>query len=194
MNANEIFFEFSAGEPQQFPASDIPEIAVCGRSNVGKSSLINAVFGRHALARTGARPGKTATVNFYRTRFFRLCDLPGYGYAKVSFAERQRYSRLIDGYFSDERDCRLVIQLLDMRIPPSTDDQKMLDFLIDDGIPFIVALTKADKLKATERRHAENRWQETFSELSGLRVIPFSAVTKEGTEQICDCVREVSED
>jgi GTP-binding protein len=114
---------------------------------VGKSSLINRILGRKSLARTSATPGKTATINFYRLDTLRLVDLPGYGYAKVSQNEKKRWSELINGYFAEERDLRLVIQLIDMRHKPTKDDYMMLDYLVDNELPFLVVFTKADKLK-----------------------------------------------
>ena len=129
MNFNEVSFEFAAGTVKQLPQSDIPEIVFSGHSNVGKSSLINKLVQRKALARVSAQPGKTATINFYRLRNCRFVDLPGYGYAKVSDSERKRWSDLMEGYFQSGRDIRLVVQLVDMRHPPSKDDLNMLEFL-----------------------------------------------------------------
>ena len=117
MKIETAVFEASAGLAGQLPASTLPEVAFSGRSNVGKSSIINRLLNRKALARTSATPGKTATINFYKLDTLRLVDLPGYGYAKVSASEKKRWSELIDGYFQAERDLRLVVQLVDMRHP-----------------------------------------------------------------------------
>ena len=144
-------FESAAGLSSQLPSSSVPEIVFSGRSNVGKSSLINRLAGRKSLARTSATPGKTATINFYRLDGARLVDLPGYGYARVSDSERRRWSELIEGYFNDDRDVRLVVQLLDIRHTPSKDDFQMLEYMVEREIPFIAVLTKADKLNKTER-------------------------------------------
>ena len=145
-------FELAAGRSGQLPAGDLPEIVFSGKSNVGKSSLINKLLNRKNLARVSATPGKTATINFYRLDQARLVDLPGYGYAKVSLAEKKRWAELVEGYFQQERNLALVVQLVDMRHPPTKDDLHMIEFLCDGGFPFLVALTKSDKLNQTERR------------------------------------------
>jgi len=193
MNTQSAVFESAAGLITQLPASDCPEIAISGHSNVGKSSLINRLLSRKALARTSATPGKTATINFYRLDTLRLVDLPGYGYAKVSQAEKKRWADLIGGYFELERDLRLVIQLIDMRHKPTKDDYMMLDYLVDNELPFIVVLTKADKLKKTERLKREAELKEELSAYEGMLIIPFSSVTGEGAEDIIDIIDEVSE-
>ncbi len=185
-------FELSVGECRQFPPSTMPEIVVSGHSNVGKSSLINTLLQRRSLARTSSTPGKTATVNFYRLDAFRLVDLPGYGYAKVSKSERAQFSELIGGYFASERDCRLVIQLLDMRHTPTEADRKMIDFLVDAAVPFVVALTKADKLTAGERARRGAAFGEEFAALEGLAVVPFSAITGEGASTMIEWIDEVT--
>ena len=131
MNYHKIVFERSFGTSEQLPASDMPEIAFAGRSNVGKSSMINKVFNRKQLARVSAVPGKTATINFFQADGIRFADLPGYGYARVSKGEKRRWAELIEGYFNQDRDLRLVFQLIDMRHPPTGDDLTMVDFLID---------------------------------------------------------------
>ena len=147
MNFNEVCFEFAAGNVEQLPKSDMPEIVFSGHSNVGKSSLINKLVQRKALARVSAQPGKTATINFYKLSEFRMVDLPGYGYAKVSKAEKERWAKLVEGYFNQERKRALVIQILDLRHPPTDDDLHMIDFLYRGGLNFAAVLTKSDKLK-----------------------------------------------
>ena len=122
MNFNEVSFEFAAGTVGQLPASDLPEIVFSGHSNVGKSSLINKLVQRKALARVSAQPGKTATINFYRLKEFRLVDLPGYGYAKVSKGEKERWAALVEGYLSAQRNIRLIVQIIDIRHKPTKDD------------------------------------------------------------------------
>ena len=151
MKIETAVFETSAGVSGQLIASTLPEIAFSGRSNVGKSSLINKLLNRKSLARTSATPGKTATINFYKLDTMRLVDLPGYGYAKLSASEKQRFSQTIEHYFDDDRDLRLVLQLIDMRHPPTANDLQMLDYLVECEIPFVIVLTKADKLNKTER-------------------------------------------
>ena len=123
------------------------EIAFAGRSNVGKSTLINKIFNRKNLARVSSVPGKTATINFYGLENVFFVDLPGYGYAKVAKSEKRRWSELIEGYLNSGRDLRLVFLLIDMRHAPSADDLHMINYLIDAELPFVIILTKADKLK-----------------------------------------------
>ena len=184
MNFNQVSYEASYGTAPQLPASDLPEVVFSGKSNVGKSSLINKLFNRKNLARVSAVPGKTTTVNFFRVENVRFADLPGYGYAKRSKAEMDRWSGLMDGYFSGGRNITLVVQLLDMRHPPTADDKVMLNFLTQTGLPFAVALTKCDKLKTGER----NKQREFFAALPELRaaaaVIETSAETGEGMDAL----------
>lgn len=194
MNCHSATFELSAALPCQLPASELPEVAFSGRSNVGKSSLINTLLNRRNLARTSATPGKTATINFYRLDILRMVDLPGYGYAKVSDAEKKRWGQLIQGYLDADRDLRLVLQLLDMRHPPSRDDRMMLDYLVEQGMPFLVVLTKADKLNKSERAARLSAFEQEFAELEGIRLIPFSALTGEGVEELRAVITDVTED
>ena len=142
MNYNNCEFLASYGLSRQLPDSDRPEIVFSGRSNVGKSSLINKLCNRRKLARVSATPGKTATINFYKVDKAYFVDLPGYGYAKVSNAERERWDELINTYFEDDRSVCLLVQLLDSRHAPSADDVQMLEYLHYHRIPFVAALTK----------------------------------------------------
>ena len=152
MNFNKAEFYTSFGKLSQMPASDRIEIAFSGRSNVGKSSLINKIFNRKALARVSSVPGKTVTINFFTLENIYIVDLPGYGYAKVSKGEKRGWSDLIGGYLENpERDLELVFQLVDMRHAPTKDDIQMINFLIDSEMPFVIVFTKADKLKKSAR-------------------------------------------
>ena len=182
MSFETAFFEGSAGRPDQLSGSDLPEIVFSGRSNAGKSSLINRLLNRKALARTSSAPGKTATVNFYNLGFCRFADLPGYGYAKVSKAEKQRWAELAEGYFRAERDIRLVVQLVDLRHAPSADDRQMVLFLRETGLPCLIAAAKCDKLNKTGRAEQEELFRREF--FPGMTVIPCSAVTAEGVGAI----------
>ena len=150
MNYNNAFFEKAFGRPEQLEVSDIPEFCFCGRSNVGKSTLINKILGRKSIARVSSKPGKTVTVNFFRVENIRLVDLPGYGYAKVPFSEKDRWSELMEAYFGTERNIRMVFQLIDMRHPATEFDLTMLEFMRHNKIPYTVVLTKSDKLNKTE--------------------------------------------
>lgn len=191
MNLHSAEFEAAAGISAQLPTSSLPEVAFSGRSNVGKSSLINSILNRKTLARTSATPGKTATINFYRLDEVRLVDLPGYGYAKVSDSERRRWSELIEGYFDDDRDLRLVLQLWDIRHDPSKDDYQMLEYMLEREIPFIIVLTKADKLNKSERTKRLASFDAILADLEGVTVIPFSATNGEGADEIRSIIEQV---
>ncbi len=194
MNWKSADFEITAALAEQLPVDDLPEVAFSGRSNVGKSSLINRVVERRGLARTSATPGKTASINFYRLDGMRMVDLPGYGYAKVSDAERKRWNKLIQGYFDADRDLRLVLQLVDMRHAPSKEDRQMIDYFVEAGIPFVVVMTKADKLNKRERAAAEELMAQFFEEYEGVMTIPFSAVTGEGVDTLREILESVTEE
>ncbi len=161
LNLNNTQLRISAGTPGQFPADPIPQIAFSGRSNVGKSSLINSLLGRKSLARVSSAPGKTVTVNFYEVdRKLFLVDLPGYGFAKRKAEDREAWSLLTDGYFTKNPNAdliRLVIQLIDSRVGPTHDDEMMLNYLNQTATPYVVAATKSDKLNATERSQSDTR-------------------------------------
>ncbi len=193
MNYNNAKFITSFGSFKQLPPSDRTEIAFAGRSNVGKSSLINKIFNRKALARVSAVPGKTATINFYGLENVYFVDLPGYGYAKVAKSEKQRWGELIEGYLNDDRELALVFQLVDFRHPPTADDVMMINFLIDSGIPFVVVLTKADKLS---KRQREERRAALITELpcgEDITIVEFSAQTGEGCEEIRAIIEELAQ-
>lgn len=184
MNFNEVSFEFAAGKVDQLPKSDMPEIVFSGHSNVGKSSLINKLVQRKALARVSSQPGKTATINFYKLKEFRMVDLPGYGYAKVSKAEKDRWAKLVEGYFNQDRRRALVIQILDLRHPPTDDDLHMIDYLYRGGFNFAAVLTKSDKLKKTQFEKQMQYYKEIFSTIEHIELIPFSAQTGFGNDEI----------
>ncbi|ACV22063.1 ribosome biogenesis GTP-binding protein YihA/YsxC [Slackia heliotrinireducens] len=150
MNYNEVSFKAAYGTINQLPKSVRPEISFAGRSNVGKSSLLNKLFNRKGLAKVSSTPGKTATINFFTASSADFVDLPGYGYAKVSKTERQRWSGLIEGYFHQDRRFALVVSLIDIRHAASELDVQMIDFLMEEGLPFVVVLTKADKLSKSQ--------------------------------------------
>lgn len=184
MNLNNVTYEMSAGTFKQLPACTMPEIVFSGRSNVGKSSLINKVLNRKSLARVSSQPGKTITINFYKADTGRLVDLPGYGYAKTSFSERNRWGEMIEKYFQSNRDIRLVAQLIDMRHKPTKDDIQMLDFLYQMQIPYVAVLTKSDKLNKTEYANQLELITNEITEFEPVAIVPFSAVKGEGVETI----------
>ncbi|HWP50489.1 MAG TPA: ribosome biogenesis GTP-binding protein YihA/YsxC [Clostridia bacterium] len=192
MNYNKVIFERSFGLSSQLSVCDCPEFVFAGRSNAGKSSLLNKLFNRKALARVSAMPGKTATINFYRLDNIRFVDLPGYGYAKVAKGERRRWDELINGYFEQNRDIALAFLLVDMRHAPSEDDMTMTNYLIESETPFIVLLTKSDKLTKAKR---EERLQAFLTELpSGedMTILPVSSETGEGIEALRDIIADIA--
>lgn len=190
MNYNKAEFTAAYGTFSQLPPCSRMEIAFAGRSNVGKSTLINKIFNRKNLARVSSVPGKTATINFYGLENVYFVDLPGYGYAKIAKSEKRRWSELIDGYLNSDRDIRLVFLLIDMRHAPSADDIQMINYLIETQLPFVIILTKADKLKKTARMERMKGFREEIPCFDDIHVIPFSSQTFEGVEQ----VREIVED
>ena len=183
MNFNQAEFLASYGLASQLPPSQGMEIAFAGRSNVGKSSAINRIFQQKSLARVSSVPGKTATINFYGVGEVRFVDLPGYGYAKAAKSEQLRWSELIEGYFAQDRSLRLVILLVDMRHPASPLDVQMAEFLLARELPFLVLLTKSDKLNKTE---TARRMEDIRRELPGgedLTILPFSSQTGAGADE-----------
>ncbi len=179
INIHNVTLAVCAGLPEQFPPVSKPQIAFSGRSNVGKSSLINTLLGRKSLARMSTEPGKTITVNFYDVdnRLF-LVDLPGYGYAKRSPTERERLSLLGDGYFKLCRP-KLVIQLIDMKVGPTENDLIMLHWLKENRMQYIIAATKSDKLNKTERTTALEKIPADKND-----VFPFSSKNGEGKDAL----------
>lgn len=192
MNFNKAEFFASYGQYKQIPAPERPEIAFSGRSNVGKSSLINKIFNRKNLARVSSVPGKTATINFYDTDECFMVDLPGYGYAKTSKNEKLRWAELVEGYLTADRDIALVVQLIDMRHPPSKDDLHMVDFLIDCEQPFIIVFTKSDKLSKREREERRKGFADEIPCFDQITAIEFSAVTGEGVEEVRSVIEEAA--
>jgi len=188
LNLNRAALRISAGVPKQFPADPIPQVAFSGRSNVGKSSLINSLLARKSLARVSSSPGKTITINFYDVdnKLF-LVDLPGYGFAKRTFTDKQQWSALTDGYFTKNKNIdllKLVVQLVDSRIGPTADDRDMLSYLKNAKIPHIVVGTKSDKLNAGER----NRFIESIQvdpDVSDAEcIILYSAQNNAGRDEL----------
>ncbi|MDY4522894.1 MAG: ribosome biogenesis GTP-binding protein YihA/YsxC [Atopobium sp.] len=183
LNYQTARYEASFGTTQQLPKSTTPEIAFAGRSNVGKSSLLNKLFGRKALARVSSQPGKTANINFFLADGIRFVDLPGYGFAKVNKGERQRWADLIDGYFSDDRSFNLVIALVDIRHDAQKLDIQMLQFLTSNQIPFIVALTKADKLSKAKQNSQANALAKQFG-IDRMALVITSSETGQGIDEL----------
>lgn len=195
MNFNKTDFFASYGKVEQIPELSLPEIAFSGRSNVGKSSLINKIFNRKNLARVSSVPGKTATINFYNIdkKCF-LVDLPGYGYAKIAQKDKIRWSSLIEGYLTSDRELVLVMQLIDMRHPPSADDIQMINFWIETEQPFVIILTKADKLSKKQREERMAGFANEIPCFDQIETVIFSAMTGEGVEKIREILEDVAQE
>ena len=195
INVNNANIALTVGNAKQFPRDPKPEIALSGRSNVGKSSLINTLLGRKSLARVSSAPGKTITINYYSVdgKMF-LVDLPGYGYAKRSMESKKSWSSLTDDFFlkNPSSDAvKLVIQLIDIRTGPTDDDIMMINFLIDTDVPFIVVATKTDKLSKTQLAAALSDLEANYFAGTNIKVIPFSSVTREGKDVLWNKIFEV---
>ena len=185
MKINKAELEAVAVKASQYPPEDIPEIAFAGRSNVGKSSLLNLITGRKALARVSGSPGKTRTINFYRCDdLFRIVDLPGYGFAKVSRSESEKWGAMIEGYLENRSNLRKVVQLVDIRHKPSAQDVQMYDYLRYYGLDGIVVATKADKVSSNERAKNIKEIRKTLDMGKGDVVIPVSALKKTGEKEL----------
>ncbi|MBR2316307.1 MAG: YihA family ribosome biogenesis GTP-binding protein [Clostridia bacterium] len=186
-----VQFETSFGTSAQLKASDLPEIAFAGKSNVGKSSLLNKILNRKSLAKVSSMPGKTVTINFFKLNCCRFVDLPGYGYAKVSRDEKLRWADLMESYFKTDRDIKLVVQLLDMRHMPTQDDLDMIDFLVQTGYNFIVVLTKCDKLNKSETAQMLESITQEVHKYANVDVIPFSSLKGTGVAQVREQIEKV---
>ena len=183
MNYNNAVFEKAFATAEQLEESDLPEICFCGRSNVGKSSLINAVLGRKSIARVSSKPGKTVTVNFYRADNVRLVDLPGYGYAKVSVQEKERWGELIEAYFASGTIAHGVL-IVDIRHKPTADDVVMANWFLQAGVAFTVVANKLDKIKKSELVSSINTIKTTLHLPEHVEVIPFSAEKGDGRQAL----------
>lgn len=185
MKVKQSEFIISAVGPSQYPTDALPEVALAGRSNVGKSSLINKLINRKNLARTSSQPGKTQTLNYYKiNEDLYFVDLPGYGYAKVSRTERGRWGQFIDRYLTEREELKLVMQLVDLRHPPTKDDQMMFEWLESYKKPRIVVATKADKIpKGKWQKHAKIV-RETLGMRSEDKLILFSSETGLGKDEL----------
>ena len=193
MNFQKADFIASYGISSQLPESDRVEFVFSGRSNVGKSSLINRLCSRKNLARVSSTPGKTATINFYSVDDLYFVDLPGYGYAKVSNADRDRWDKLINSYFEEDRNNELLIQLLDCRHDPSADDVQMLQFLHYHRIPFVIVLTKADKLKKSQIAETQSRFEKIGLQYGSRAVFLTSSEKGTGMEELKQYLESVLE-
>lgn len=189
-----VSLDIVCGYTSTLPENTWPEIAFAGKSNVGKSSLINALMNRKSLARTSASPGKTQTINFYNINStMYLVDLPGYGYAKVSKTEQEKWGQLIERYLHSSKMLLAVFLLIDIRHEPSKNDKMMYDWIVDNGYQPIIIATKLDKLKRSQIQKHVKMVRQGLQLLPGTKVLPFSAATKQGREEIWDLMDEILE-
>lgn len=184
MDFHNVTFEASYGTSAQLLPSTAPEVSFAGRSNVGKSSLLNKLFNRKSLAKVSSTPGKTATINFFDAGDAKFVDLPGYGYARVSKAEKARWNELIGGYFEQDRNFTLVVSLVDIRHPASTLDERMIAYLRDRGLPFAIALTKADKLSRQQQMKQCAALKKQLNLQDGTPLVTTSAEKGTGIDEL----------
>ncbi|MBP3808315.1 MAG: YihA family ribosome biogenesis GTP-binding protein [Eubacterium sp.] len=175
------------GPTSKFPTETLPEIAFAGRSNVGKSSLINSLLNRKNLARTSSSPGKTVTINFYNVNeeFF-LVDLPGYGYAKTSLAERAKWGKMIEKYLGTRDSLKALVLLIDIRHAPTKDDVMMFNWVVENGLTPIIVATKLDKIKRSQKDKQLKLLRDTLGIKNDIKIVPYSSETKQGREELLD--------
>ena len=183
------------GITSKIPESACPEVAFAGKSNVGKSSLINGLLNRKSLARTSSQPGKTQTINFYNVNdMLYLVDLPGYGYAKVSDGIREKWGKMIERYLHGSRQLKMVFLLVDIRHAPSENDRTMYRWIVYQGYEPVIIATKLDKIKRSQTEKQLKILREGLELSPGTRIIPFSAETKQGRDEIWDVIRSAAEE
>ncbi len=184
-------FVISAAGESQFPADGLPEVALAGRSNVGKSSLINRMLLRRNLARTSSQPGKTQTLNYYLiNEVLYFVDFPGYGYARVSKSQREAWGRLAERYLRDRQPLKLVLQLVDLRHPPTADDCSMFEWLSHYGIPMCVVATKADKLSRSQIPKHAKIVRQTLGMPGHFPLVVFSSETGQGRDELWSLIEQ----
>lgn len=193
INFNNAKFETSCGRMDQMPECTVPEIVFIGRSNVGKSSLINKVIQRKALARVSSMPGKTATINLFNLDNVRLVDLPGYGYAKVSKSAKFTFSKLITRYLESERDIALVVSLVDIRHKPTKLDVEMIDFLVTHELPFVIAFTKFDKINEKQKNETFDLAREEIEYFDDIIKVVVSSKDGTGIAELQELIMEAAE-
>ncbi len=192
MKIRSLELETVCGITSTLPENDKPEIAFAGKSNVGKSSLINALLNRKSLARTSSAPGKTQTINFYNINNFMYCvDLPGYGFAKVSKETQAKWGRMIENYLKKSKMLKAVFLLIDIRHEPGNNDVEMYDWIVHNGFEPIIIATKLDKIKRSQIQKNVKIIKEKLQVKPGTRVIPFSSETKQGREEVWALIDEL---
>lgn len=191
MIIKEAVLERVCGITSQLPDNSLPEIALAGKSNVGKSSLLNCLVNRKSLARTSSEPGKTQTINYYLVnKSFYLVDLPGYGYAKVSQSEREKWGRMIENYLNTSRAIRAIILLIDIRHEPGENDKMMYDWIVSQGFTPLIIATKADKIKRSQLAKSIKVIRTALNLTSDDIVIPFSSQTGQGKEEVYSLISD----
>ncbi|MDF2941187.1 MAG: engB [Herbinix sp.] len=186
--------ETVCGITSVLPINEKPEIAFAGKSNVGKSSLINALMNRKSLARTSGQPGKTQTINFYNINDeLYYVDLPGYGYAKVAEKVKEKWGMMIERYLKSSTQLKIVFLLLDIRHDPSENDKSMYDWIVYQGFQPIIIATKLDKINRSQKEKQIKVIREGLNVIPGTKILPFSALTKQGREEIWDCIESICE-
>lgn len=186
-----VNLETVCGITSKLPDNTLPEIAFAGKSNVGKSSLINALMNRKSYARISATPGKTQTINFYNiNEELYLVDLPGYGYAKVSEKEKEQWGKLIERYLHGSKQLKVVFLLIDIRHDPSANDKMMYDWIVYQGFEPVIIATKLDKLKRSQIQKQIKAVKNGLQLLPGTKIIPFSSVTKQGRDEIWETAEQ----
>lgn len=193
LNVNYVNLETVCGITSKLPENELPEVAFAGKSNVGKSSLINGLMNRKSYARTSAQPGKTQTINFYNIEHkLYFVDLPGYGYAKVSQETKVKWGKMIENYLKKSKMLRVIFLLIDIRHEPSANDKEMYEWILYHGFEPVIIATKLDKINRSQKDKQIKLMKQTLKVKPGTVVIPFSAETKQGRDEIWACIEKAA--